>query len=120
VREGDGELTMNEIIHGGLKLSVPTIIQVNISPDLAYKLKRMLESHSEKTNHPLSAHIAHKLWIALYHAKFSQTPSFICLTRHWQEFCHQFVLEQLNHEPSDKNLAKILHCICAGQEVRSE
>jgi hypothetical protein len=110
---------MNEILHRGLKLSVPTIIQINISPELAYKLKRMLESHSKETRHPLSAHIAHKLWIALYHAKFSHTPSFICLTRHWQEFCFQFVLEQVNNEPGDRNLAKILHCISAGREVKS-
>jgi hypothetical protein len=68
----------------------------------------------------LASHIAHKLWILLYQSKFSTQPTFTCLAGHWHSFCRTFVQDKLNQYPQDRELQKLLACISAGREVRSE
>jgi hypothetical protein len=113
---------MNEIMRHPVRM--PKIIEVDIPVDLAYKLKKLLEEHSRKRkafmDGGLAGHIAHKLWILLYQSKFSTAPSFTCLTSHWHSFCKRFVESKLVDDPADSNLKRMLACIVAGQEVRSD
>jgi hypothetical protein len=113
---------MNEIMRHPVR--VPKIIKIDIPVDLAYELKKMLEEHSRNRklfmDGALAGHIAHKLWILLYQSKFSTAPSFTCLTSYWHSFCKKFVESRLVDDPADPDLRKMLACIDAGKEVRSD
>jgi hypothetical protein len=113
---------MNEIMRHPVRM--PKIIKVDIPVDLAYELKKLLEEHSRKRkafmDGALAGHIAHRLWILLYQSKFSTPPSFTCLTSHWHSFCRKFVESRLVDDPENPDLRKMLACINAGQEVRSD
>ena len=113
---------MNEIMRHPVRM--PKIIKVDIPVDLAYELKKLLEEHSRNREHfmdgALASHIAHKLWILLYQSKFSTAPSFTCLTSHWHAFCRKFVESRLVDDPENPDLRKMLACINASQEVRSD
>jgi hypothetical protein len=113
---------MNEIMKHPVRM--PKIIKVDIPVNLAYRLRKMLENHSKDRKRfmdgALASHIAHKLWILLYQSKFSTQPTFTCLAGHWHSFCRTFVQDKLNQYPQDRELQKLLACISAGREVRSE
>ena len=112
---------MNEIMKHPVRM--PKIIKIEIPIDLAYELRTLLEEYAkenETMDGALAKHISHKLWILLYQSKFSTVPTFTCLTGHWHSFCQRFLQAKLKEEPLDQNLQKILACISAGREVRSE
>ena len=112
---------MNEILKHPVRM--PKVIKIDIPVDLAYEFRKLLEEYAKEhqtMDGALAKHISHKLWILLYQSKFSTVPTFTCLTGHWHSFCQQFVQAKLKKEPRNQGLQKILACIFAGREVRSE
>jgi len=113
---------MNEMMRKDA-VRIPKIIRIDISAELAYRLKKMLDQYAKGNNQSmdgaLASHIAHKMWQLTYKSKFSTAPSFVCLTGYWLSFCQSFIKEKLAREPKDKGLQTMLACINAGQEVRS-
>jgi hypothetical protein len=106
---------MNEIMKHPVRM--PRIIKVDMSTDLAYTFKTMLEENGS----PLAKHIAHKMWILFYQFKLwtgqPHRVGFTCLTGHWHSFCKQFLEQKLSEEPSDQDLMKLLQCINAGVDI---
>jgi len=111
---------MNEIM-GTNAVRIPAIIKVEISVELAYSLKKMLDRYANENkqnmNGALASHIAHKMWQLTYKSKFSTAPSFVCLTGHWLSFCRQLLVNKLAEKPRDQELWNMLACINAGKEV---
>lgn len=117
---------MNEFLVHTPPVAVPRIIKIIIDPNLAYKLKTMLERYAKqychRTDSALALHIAHKMWILFYKAELrsnSHRVNFTCLTGHWRDFCRKFVEDMLVVSPRDKDLQQILMSINQGQEVKS-
>jgi hypothetical protein len=112
---------MNEILHRGLKLSIPRIYQINMKPEQAYKLKTILDAYARDNKltmkGALASHISHKMWLLTYKSKFSTAPSFTCLTGHWHKFCTELVQDRYQHN-QDPDLIDIFTCLESGREIK--
>lgn len=116
---------MNEILHKGLKLQLPKVVKVELTTDQAYQLSLMLKQyakdHAHRQDKELALHLAHKFWIPWYQLKCwagaADRETFVCLTRTWTTFCTKFIKHQLQGDPLNPDLNKLLVCVSNGKEV---
>jgi len=101
-------------------------LRVKLSPNLAYKLSRILHEYASHyyhspNNRQIAMYAGHSLWLVWHRAKHRlgrpdhRDVTIMC--EEWVFFCQKLLEQRTREDPSNEDLKALFHCFASDHEV---